>query len=138
MGGWDGRAVKLVLDTHALIWSANTEQFDRLSPAARDALDDRTNEVFVSAASAWEVALKHRRDRLPEGERIVRNWPALVDKLGANDLPVSWEHGLLAGAFPSEHRDPFDRIIAAQAIIEDAHLVTADRSMRGFGAQLLW
>jgi PIN domain nuclease of toxin-antitoxin system len=130
--------VRLVLDTHALIWTAEHDDTHRLGARARDAIDDRANELLVSAASAWEIATKHRRGRLPAGERLVRHWSDILRGLAARDLPVTWEHGLMAGGFDADHRDPFDRIIAAQAIIEGAQLVTADPAMHVFGADILW
>jgi PIN domain nuclease of toxin-antitoxin system len=92
----------------------------------------------VSAASAWEIATKHRVGRLPAGGLIVRRWEQIVHQLGASELPITSEHGLLAGGFDAPNRDPFDRLLAAQAIVEGARLVTADGAMDGFGAELLW
>jgi PIN domain nuclease of toxin-antitoxin system len=130
--------LKLLLDTHALVWSASPDDVHRLSRPARDALENRSNEVLVSAASAWEVATKHRLGRLPAGERIVQNWSTILSELRATDLPVMSAHGLMAGGFTVEHGDPFDRMLAAQAMIEGARLVTADPAMQAFGADLLW
>ncbi len=130
--------MRLLLDTHALVWSASPEDVHRLSQPARNALEHRSNEVLVSAASVWEVAAKHRLGGLPAGERLVQNWTAILSALRALDLPVTSQHGLLAGGFTVGHGDPFDRMLAAQAIIEGARLVTADPAMQAFGADLLW
>ena len=129
--------MKLLLDTHAFIWIGGPEAH-RLSANARRAVEDRTNEILVSAASAWEIATKHRLGRLAAGERVVRRWSEALSGLRALDLAVTSEHGLLAGSLDSPHRDPFDRILAAQAIVEGAQLVTADRAMHGLGASILW
>ena len=130
--------MRLLLDTHTLVWSASPDDVHRLSRAARDALENRSNEVLVSAASAWEVATKHRVGQLPAGERLVRSWTAILSELRAVDLAVTSRHGLMAGGFTFDHGDPFDRMLAAQAIVEGARLVTADPAMQAFGADLLW
>jgi PIN domain nuclease of toxin-antitoxin system len=129
--------MKLLLDTHVFIWVGGPDEA-RLSSVARQAIEDRANQVIVSAASAWEIATKHRRGRLDAGRRIVSDWSRAVGGLNAVDLAITSEHGLLAGGFDADHRDPFDRIIAAQAIIEGAQLVTADPAMQVFGADILW
>lgn len=69
---------------------------------------------------------------------MVQEWPTVIRSFGAIDLEITTEHALLAGGLPGAHGDPFDRVLAAQAIVEGAHLVTADRAMDGLGAQLLW
>lgn len=130
--------MRLLLDSHALIWSADPDLVHRLGGVAREVIADRSNELLVSAASAWEVATKYRRGRLPEAEVVVRRWSEILGTLGARDLPITSAHGLMAGGFEAKHADPFDRMLAAQAIIEGAHLVTADPAMAHFGANLLW
>jgi PIN domain nuclease of toxin-antitoxin system len=130
--------LKLLLDTHALVWSVSPDDVHRLSEKARRAIEDQSNEVLVSAASAWEIATKHRLGRLPAAERLVQNWSTIVADLGARDLPVTSTHGLRAGGFSADQGDPFDRMLAAQAMIEGAHLVTTDSAMNNLGAELLW
>jgi PIN domain nuclease of toxin-antitoxin system len=130
--------VKLLLDTHAFVWAVNPPSTGRLSARAIRAIEDRRNEMLISAASAWEIATLHRLGRIDAGERITERWKEALDELGARDLAVTSAHGLLAGGFGVDHRDPFDRMLAAQSIIEDAQLVTADPAMRAFGAALLW
>ena len=130
--------MNLLLDTHVLIWVGDEEGSRQLSNWAREAIEDRRNQVAVSAASAWEIATKHRLGRLPSGGRIVREWDEALSELRARDLAVTSAHGLLACGFDAEHRDPFDRIIAAQAIIERATLVTTDPAMAHFGVDILW
>jgi PIN domain nuclease of toxin-antitoxin system len=93
---------------------------------------------MISAASAWEIATLHRLGRIEAGERITGRWSQALAELAARDLDVTSEHGLLAGGFAAEHRDPFDRMLAAQAIIEGARLVSADPALEAFGAQVLW
>jgi PIN domain nuclease of toxin-antitoxin system len=130
--------LRLLLDTHVFIWASGVAGRGRLSGAAQDAIEDRRNETLVSAASAWEIATKHRLGRLSAGGRIVEDWAAALGRLQAVDLAVTSAHGLLAGGFPASHADPFDRMLAAQAIIERAQLVTTDPAMGAFGADLLW
>jgi PIN domain nuclease of toxin-antitoxin system len=130
--------LRLLLDTHVLVWAADPELNPRISDVAGSAIEDPRNEILVSAASSWEVATKFRIGRLAAGERIVRDWRFVMSELSASDLPITSEHGLLAGGFDADNRDPFDRILAAQAIVEGAQLVTADRAMNRFGAELLW
>jgi len=133
-----GQGLKLLLDTHVFVWAVDRLDQVRLSDGAREAIEDRRNQTFVSAASAWEIATKHRLGRLPAGGRIVENWRDTLARLRALDLAVTSVHGLLAGGFPAGHGDPFDLMLAAQAIIEGARLVTTDRAMATFGADLLW
>ena len=129
-------AVKLLLDTHAFLWRAVGST--RLSDPASHAIDDRSNEVFVSPASAWEVSTKTRLGKLPEGEAILLRFASTITELRAVPLPMSIEHSLLAGSFVTEHRDPFDRMLAAQAAIEGAVLITADRAFSAFPVTTLW
>jgi PIN domain nuclease of toxin-antitoxin system len=128
--------MKLLLDTHAFLWRAVGSV--RLSQRAVRALDDRANEVFVSAASAWEIATKTRLGKLPEGEQVMLRFVATIADLQSAQLPMSIEHSLLAGSFSMEHRDPFDRMLAAQAAIEGALLVTADPAFVDFPVTTLW
>jgi PIN domain nuclease of toxin-antitoxin system len=116
--------VRLILDTHALLW-ALTEP-ERLSPTAREGIADRANELLVSAVSAWEISTKVRIGKLPNVQPLVDNYSRLVARLGATALPVEEHHALFAGALDWSHRDPFDRMLAAQAVLENARLVTLD------------
>lgn len=128
--------MKLLLDTHTFLWRAVGSS--RLSARASLAIDDRANEVLVSAASAWEVSTKTRLGKLPEGTQVLLRFAATISDLRAEELPMSVEHALLAGSFAMEHRDPFDRMLAAQAAIEGAMLVTADPSFADFPVTTLW
>ncbi len=128
--------MKLILDTHTFLWRAVGSS--RLSVRASAAIDDRSNDVFVSAASAWEVATKHRLGKLPGGEAILLRFAATVRDLFATPLDISIEHSLLAGSFAMEHRDPFDRMLAAQAALVGAVLVTPDSAFDDFPVTTLW
>jgi len=128
--------VNLLLDTHAAIWWW-TEP-DRISPRGRTHLAGRADTLFFSAASAYELAQKQRWRGLPLPADFLRN---LESHLRAEDwqpLPVSLAHALRAGLYPSAHRDPFDRILAAQAEVEHLTLVTCDPAFALFGTRTLW
>lgn len=128
--------MKLLLDTHTLLWWWKDDP--RLSTRAAEAIADDTNVVLVSAASAWEIATKHRIGKLPGAESALGEFHQLIVADGFSHLAISYQHALKAGAFDVEHRDPFDRMLAAQSIIEGATLVTDDAAIKGFRARCLW
>jgi PIN domain nuclease of toxin-antitoxin system len=126
----------LLLDTHALIWWYNEASF--LSERATAAIRASDQPVYVSAVSAWEIATKHRLGKLPEVEYLVRNFFAELEKEGFFDLPVTTAHGLLAGQLGGDHKDPFDRMLIAQAQIEHLTLVSNEAAFDRFGIVRLW
>ncbi|UIJ44634.1 type II toxin-antitoxin system VapC family toxin [Sphingomonas cannabina] len=128
--------MKCLLDSHTLIWWWNADP--ALSPAARAIMADRTNTIFVSAATAWELATKFRSGRLPSVGRRLDAFDAVIRDDGFHHLDVRHEHGLRGGLLESEHRDPFDRLLAAQALIEGLTVLTRDRAFVGFGCETLW
>lgn len=128
--------MKLLLDTHALIWWFLDDT--RLPVNVGTLLDDPESSIFVSAASAWELATKRRSGRLQEAAELAEQLPALVRRWRFTPLPVTLEHGHRAGLIPGDHRDPFDRMLAAQALIEDLGLVTADPELARLGARVVW
>ena len=118
--------MKLLLDTQVLLWAAG--QPERLSPAARRLLNSTSNELVFSAASLWEVAIKHGLGR-PDFRvepRVLRR--ALLDN-GYTELPITGEHAVSVDQLPAVHRDPFDRMLLAQALCEGVTLVTADAQL---------
>ena len=123
--------MKLLLDTHTLLWVLMEPR--RLSVRAAELLRDPTNEVLVSAASAWEIATKHRLGRLPHAASILEAYAAHLARLRARDLAVSSAHALRAGGLLADHRDPFDRLLAAQCMLEGVPLVTNDPAFEAFG-----
>jgi PIN domain nuclease of toxin-antitoxin system len=128
--------LRLLLDTHALIWWSIA--LPRLSSSAHAAIGDPENQVFVSAVSALEIATKHRRGKLPEAGVLASSFEAEVDAEGFVGLPVSLRHGQLAGALAIQHKDPFDRLLIAQALVEDMTLVSNERIFDATGVSRLW
>jgi PIN domain nuclease of toxin-antitoxin system len=125
-----------LLDTHALLWWL--AEPERLSPVVHATLADPAHTVFISAASAWEIATKHCLGRLPTAELLLQDGWSLMERQGFQPLPVSWSHGLRAGSYGMPHRDPFDRLLAAQAELEQLILITLDPSLAPFPCQILW
>jgi PIN domain nuclease of toxin-antitoxin system len=128
--------MRLLLDTHALLWWWQGNP--RLSRAAREAINAEANVVHVSAATAWELATKVRIGKLPEAERFIQGFQEGLAEQGFQSLPITIEHGQRAGLLEGSHKDPFDRILAAQALIEDCAIVTNDEKIARFGARTVW
>jgi PIN domain nuclease of toxin-antitoxin system len=126
----------LLLDTHALVWWLTDD--DSLSAHARRAIGDDGRDVVVSAASAWEIATKQRLGRLASVPPAGAWFGALIAANGFRHLDVSYLHALRAGALPAAHRDPFDRMLAAQAEMEGLSLVTRDPAFAHFGTATVW
>jgi PIN domain nuclease of toxin-antitoxin system len=128
--------VRLLLDTYAFLWWLAGD--DALSDAARRAMADEANDIFVSAASAWEIATKHRIGKLPGAAGIVADIDAVIAGQGFVGLPIGIRHGQVAGALPGPHRDPFDRMLIAQAMLENLVLVSNEQTLDVYGATRLW
>ena len=127
---------RLLLDTHTLLWWwAGTGQ---LSRSAHEAISDREASVHVSAASAWEIATKVRLGRLAPHQGAISGFHDLVVGDRFRHLPVTYRHAIRAGGYPNEHRDPFDRMLAAQAELESLVLVTRDAAFEYFPVRVLW
>lgn len=128
--------MRLLLDTHALLWWF--VDAPELSATARAAIADEGNEVLVSAASAWELATKHRLGKLGEAAAALGRFNELVAADGFQHLLVGFLHAIKAGGYAVDHLDPFDRVLAAQAELEAATLVTRDPAFAAFGTRTLW
>jgi PIN domain nuclease of toxin-antitoxin system len=128
--------MNLLLDTHALLWWQTNDE--RLSNRARALIGDEMNEVFVSAASAWEIATKQRLGKLDEVPDAASRFAELVAADGFEHLPITYMHSLRAGGYQIAHRDPFDRILAAQSELEHLLLVTCDSAFELFACKTVW
>ncbi len=125
-----------LLDTCALLWWWT--QPLSLSKLVLTLLKDPQNQFFVSSASAWEVATKYRIGKYPEGRLVIVEWEKRLDEDGFKELPIGFSHALKAGSLPGEHRDPFDRMIAAQSMHASIPVITCDPAIAGLGAEVLW
>jgi PIN domain nuclease of toxin-antitoxin system len=128
--------VKLLLDTHAVVWWWLDDP--RLPVRARGMIAATANTVWVSSVSAWEVATKNRLGKCPDVERIVDEFPDLLRRSRFMPLSISIEHARLAGTLNGAHRDPFDRMLIAQSKQEAAALVTCDAVFGEYGVDVIW
>jgi PIN domain nuclease of toxin-antitoxin system len=113
----------VLLDTNALLWLVTTPE--KVSPTARDVLAEPTTDVAVSAASAWEIAIKTRLGRL-DGDPLLSAWSDILADMSATEIPIDAGDAILAGRLPWDHRDPFDRVIVAQAARRNLTIATSD------------
>ena len=129
--------MRLLLDTHAFLWWVFADP--KLSRAARTAISDEVqNSVFVSAASAWEITTKYRIGKLSGARVVAEDVSGVVAAEGFNPLAVSVLHAERAGGLAGDHRDPFDRMLIAQAISDDLALVSNERVFEAYGVKRLW
>ena len=128
--------MRALLDTHAFVWWIADSK--RLSETARGAMADDTNEIFVSAASAWEIATKYRLGKLPGGEALAVDVARTIRRQGFEELAISIADAERAGRLPGPHRDPFDRMLIAQALARDLPVVSTDAVFDGYGVNRLW
>ena len=123
--------LRLLLDTHVLLWAL--EDHPDLAPSIRSAIVDPTNEVFVSAASVWEIAIKRALGKLEAPNRLV----SVIEESGLSELVVTSIHAEQAGGLPMHHRDPFDRMLVAQAQVEGLSIVTKDSRIPLYGVSTI-
>jgi PIN domain nuclease of toxin-antitoxin system len=128
--------VKFLLDTCTLLWWWSEPE--KLSSKVMALLRDPRNLVYVSAASVWEVATKTRIGKLPYGSRVLNEWAHRLGVDGFKDLAITSSHAARAGMLPGDHRDPFDRMLAAQGLLEDLPVLTCDPQIAGLGAETRW
>ena len=114
---------RFLLDTHTLLWWLNDSP--QLGPRCREMIRNDRNQVFVSAATTWEISIKMAIGKL----RAPEDMDSVVEDEGFSKLPISLYHGQLAGSLPAHHRDPFDRMLIAQAQAEGLILITADENI---------
>lgn len=122
----------LLVDTHALLWWRGEHR--RLSARAHEAIGNPDASLYFSAASIWEIAIKRAQGNLDVPEDLLDT----MEQRGFVELPVSARHGLIAGALPPHHRDPFDRMLVAQAQSEGFTLVTNDERIAAYDVPVLW
>lgn len=128
--------MEVLLDTHALIWW--TLDDPKLSAKARSLISSFDTTVFVSAASAWEMATKVRLGKLPGAEAFVSEFQTRVGRLGFRELAISIEHGQRAGLLPGEHKDPFDRMLIAQSQAENIPIISNEQVFDTYRIRRIW
>ena len=131
---------KYLLDTHAFLWATGSKADSaRLGKLARETIEDEGSELYVSCISIFEITLKHRSGKLPEYTPIVNDYSKALIGIEAKELQLNWEQAHLAGNMAWEHKDPFDRMLAAQAQAEGMVLISCDKIFSGVpGLKTLW
>jgi PIN domain nuclease of toxin-antitoxin system len=127
--------LNLLLDTHALIWFAT--DLNHFDPDTLQAIYD-ADRVLVSPVSAYEMTVKITLGKLPVARRLLSDLSGYLERQRFNILPLSLAHAEAAGRLPLDHRDPFDRLLAAQALSDDLTLVSSDTALDRFGVKRLW
>jgi len=127
--------VNLLLDTHTLIWWLEDRE---LTDRARKAISDPRNTVWVSMASAYEITFKVMKGKLPSCASLVHRFSTVLMDEGFRHLEATVRHGVEAGRLPLIHGDPWDRVLAAQAIVEDMAIVSNDEKLSALGAKRVW
>jgi PIN domain nuclease of toxin-antitoxin system len=128
--------LRALFDTHALIWWFSDDI--SLTPTVRAIIADTQNELLVSAASAWEIAIKHRLGKLRKVADLVSNFSSRIEREGFQLLPISAEHAVRAGLLPGVHKDPFDRMLIAQAQAENTPILSIESIFESYGVRRLW
>ncbi len=127
--------MRLLIDSHVVLWWFSRSR--QLSARARESMSDPENPVYVSAAAAWELAIKVNLGKL-DAQRLVADMPALLFEEGFHTLAISMDHALRAGLLPRHHRDPFDRMLVAQAQALHCPIVSADAVFDSYGVRRVW
>jgi len=128
--------MRALLDTHALLWWLTDDA--ALTRPARKIIAETKNTVFVSAASAWEIATKVRLGRLPTALDLVADFSSYIEREGFQLLAISVEHAIRGGLLPGPHKDPFDRMLIAQAQAENLPIISNEELFEGYGVRRLW
>ncbi len=128
--------MRALLDTHTLLWWILEDP--ALSQTARETIAETSNTILVSAASAWELAIKFRLGKLPRAADLVSNFLSEVEHEGFQLLPISAEHGIRAGLLPGPHTDPFDRMLIAQSQAENTPIISNEIVFENYGIRRLW
>jgi PIN domain nuclease of toxin-antitoxin system len=128
--------MKLLLDTHTFLWWITDDP--QLSTIAREFMADGHNTLYWSAASSWEVSIKYALGRMPLPEAPEQFLPAEIEKNRIESLPIIDVHAFLAGQLPHHHRDPFDRMLVAQAQVESLALISNDQQLNHYDVEIRW
>ena len=128
--------MRLLLDTHAFVWWLSGS--NRLSTPARQAIEDNGNDILVSAATAWEITTKHRLGKLPEAAALALDITGIIAEQSFKELPITVAEAARAGSLPGPLRDPFDRVLIAQALSRDLVLVSIESIFENYGVRRLW
>lgn len=128
--------MRLLLDTHALIWWFSGDS--SLTPLAKRQISDPKNDVVVSAACGWEIATKYRLGRLPNMANLILDFALHLDRQGFVTLSITSEHAVRAGLLPGTHKDPFDRMLIAQAQAENLAIITDEKIFDDYGVRRIW
>lgn len=128
--------MRFLLDTHTLLWSFNDSP--SLTSRARKVIEDGSNDLIVSAVSAWEISTKSRLGKLPGGDELIDDLDRYLAQLRCEALPISLDHAVRAGRLPGEHRDPFDRMLIAQAQAENLAIISNDRIFDTYRVHRIW
>ncbi len=126
----------ILVDTHVVIWAINNDR--NLSSLARSLLVNDSEQLYISAVSAWEIGRKHRSGKLPEVAQLMTSFAQQLRAAGYLFLSVDVDHSLLASSFTMDHKNPFDRLIVAQAILEKMPLLSADKTLDAFPVERIW
>lgn len=128
--------MRALFDTHAFLWWFSDDP--ALPQAARQIISDTDNTLLVSAASAWELAIKYQLGKLRKAADVVSDFSGRIEREGFQLLPISVEHGIRAGLLPGAHKDPFDRMLIAQSQAENAPIISNDGIFESYGVRRLW
>jgi len=128
--------LRVLLDTHALLWWLSDDA--ALTRSARRTIADTKNTMIVSAASAWEIATKVRLGKLPTANDLAADFSGHLDRDGFQLLAISAEHGIRAGLLPAPHKDPFDRMLIAQAQAENVPIISNEILFESYGVRRIW
>jgi PIN domain nuclease of toxin-antitoxin system len=120
--------INYLIDTHILLWWLFNDP--KLNAQCREIVANPENRIFVSSVSAWEIATKYRIGKLPEAKQIVEEYSQILAQAKFIELPVTSTHALRAGSLPIDHRDPFDRMIMAQAELEQIPVISYDAAFQ--------
>jgi PIN domain nuclease of toxin-antitoxin system len=128
--------MQALLDTHALLWWLSDEP--ALTKIARAIIADTNNLILVSAASAWEIATKVRLGKLPTAADLAEDFAGHLEREGFQMLAISWDHAIRAGLLPGPYRDPFDRMLIAQAQAENIPILSNEAPFDTYGVRRVW